>query len=125
MCVTEDSLLLKWPQRSMISWVPSRPGATVFSEGGTYSCRGTYELSSSQSNILVLLRKAFASLVKNNGARVTSNEASVATPLASGDPLIGIPSYSGAQVSLRSPSKVSWASKARSGESTLITVGLF
>ena len=66
---------------------------------------------------------------KKDGVAATFNGASVITPSALGDPPAGIPLFSGAQDSLGAswgaPSKVGWVLKARSGESTLITIGLF
>ena len=101
MCVTEDSLLLKGLQQSMISLVPSKLGATVSMEGWTYSYGGMYELSNNRSGILGLQGLVLASLVKNDGATSTSNGASAITSSISEDPPAGISSSGGAQASLR------------------------
>ena len=111
MCVTEDSHLLKGLQRSMISRAPFGTRAIVSVEGWTHFYRGTYELSGSHSSILGLRGLTLVSLVENDATTTTSNGASGTTPLASGDPLAGIPSFGGAQASL----KASWGAPSKAG----------
>ena len=65
-----------------------------------------------------------ASLVKNEGATTTFKGPSATTLSTPGDPPARIPSSDGGQASLGATSKVSWASEARSKESTFNTVEL-
>ena len=95
----------------MIFRAPSRLGATVFAEGWTHSCKGTYKLSSSHSGILDLRGPTLASLVENDGAATTSNKASSITPSTPGDPQAGNPSFSGTQASL----EASWGAPSKAG----------
>ena len=70
---------------------------------------GKYELSSSRSGILGLRGPTLASLIENDGAATTSNEASATTPSALGDPPAGIPSSADAQDSL----EASWGEPSK------------
>ena len=84
MYATEDSLLLKGLQRSMISQAVSGPGATVSAEGRSHFCGRTYEPSISWLGSLGLRGSAFASLAENDGPTVISDGASPITPSALG-----------------------------------------
>ena len=54
MCATEESLLLKGFQLSIIDWASFRPGAGVSTEGWPHSIGLTYELSISLLGSLAL-----------------------------------------------------------------------
>ena len=100
MCAIEDSLLLKGLQRSMISWVAFRSGATVFAEGWFHSYDRTYEPSISRSGSLGLQGSAFASLAENDDPTTVFDRTSPITPSALGGPPTRTPSSSDAQASL-------------------------